>query len=641
MDASLGSAVGRLGLETGQFESGIDRASAKAQQLNTAFDPRQITQNLQQIGYGVAGVGTVITAGFGSAIKSAVSFETQINAIQAVTDPADWQQYGQAIEDTAIQLGQDYPVSAGEAGAAMEELAKLGVSLKDITEGGAEAVVLLSNATGTDLVTSASIAATAMNQFGYSGKDAILVADLLTNAANTSSSSVEDMGKGLSFVGNSAAALGVPMSDAATAMAIFSDRGITGARAGTALRGILQGLSKTTGTSGKAMVELGLNAGAAFSVFDDQGNIKALPEVLNQVTAATEGLTQAEKINYLRKLFGTAGGEAFLAMLENEKESLTGNARSWDEYNAAILETGTAQTSAEIRMKGVGGAVELFMGTLDSLAIRIGQVFLPSLEKVVRFGARVLDFFASLPGPVIAVGAVIGLATGLILTFVGALMIMSPFILSTVLAFKQLGLVAGKTGGPIARLSPILARLGISGAGIGRAFARIGVSILRLLNPFRLVTLAVRVLMVAFRLLIGTNPILAALTIAFLAYQTNFLGFGDLVRKVVGAITGFFSKLADVFGSTFRALTKGTSEISARINEIGGIAHKTKEGISSLAAIFYSLAAAIQTINFGPFQGAADAVIRTLQRMGGCGSGGGRSFRRDQECVWSFWGPDV
>src|SRR5690606_34560891 len=121
------------------------------------------------------------------------------------------------------------------------------VSAENIVTGAGEAVVLLANATGTDLVRSAEIASIAMNQFGISGENTIQVADVLTNAANASSLSVDDLGYALGYVGNSAAAAGYDIDDAATAIAILSDRGIGASKAGTGLRAVMQRLQAPTG----------------------------------------------------------------------------------------------------------------------------------------------------------------------------------------------------------------------------------------------------------------------------------------------------------------------------------------------------------------------------------------------------------
>src|SRR5690606_23955137 len=120
MDGSVGTAMGRLGLEHGDWDKGLDAAAAKANKFKS--EANDMTGALQTVGVGIAGFGAVVTGGLGLAINAAGNFEAQVNAIQAVMNPADWNQYGDAIKDTALRLGQDYPVSALEAAAAMEEL---------------------------------------------------------------------------------------------------------------------------------------------------------------------------------------------------------------------------------------------------------------------------------------------------------------------------------------------------------------------------------------------------------------------------------------------------------------------------------------------------------------------------------------
>ncbi|HEY1178610.1 MAG TPA: phage tail tape measure protein, partial [Phytomonospora sp.] len=116
---------------------------------------------------GVAtGIG-VVTAGVVGLAKSAVSLEAKfgqtMSTLQAATGAS-----GRAMDQLnakAIKLGADTSFSASDAADAMLELAKAGISTRDILGGGVAGTLTLAAAGGTELATAATIASNAMNAF--------------------------------------------------------------------------------------------------------------------------------------------------------------------------------------------------------------------------------------------------------------------------------------------------------------------------------------------------------------------------------------------------------------------------------------------------------------------------------------------
>ena len=111
-----------------------------------------------------------------TALARAVGFATSFNsqlAVFAATTGATASQMEQ-VSEAAKALGRDLTlpgVSATDAAIAMTELAKAGLSVQDAIDG-TRGVLQLAGAAGIDFAQATEIAASAINAFGLSGRDA-------------------------------------------------------------------------------------------------------------------------------------------------------------------------------------------------------------------------------------------------------------------------------------------------------------------------------------------------------------------------------------------------------------------------------------------------------------------------------------
>ena len=126
------------------------------------------------------------------------------------------------LRTAAIKWGQQTKFSATEAAGAIEEMAKAGVSTNDILSGGLEGALNLAAAGSLEVADAAEIAASALVQFGMSGKDIPHVADLLAAGAGKAQGSVQDLGYALKYAGVPAASLGVSIEETTGVLAEFA-----------------------------------------------------------------------------------------------------------------------------------------------------------------------------------------------------------------------------------------------------------------------------------------------------------------------------------------------------------------------------------------------------------------------------------
>jgi TP901 family phage tail tape measure protein len=220
---------------------------------------------------GVAGMAAI---GVGS-IKLAADFQKGISDVGAIAGATKDEMSG--LSDTALRIGKDTAYSAGEATAAMKELASGGISVKDIMGGAADAAVNLAAAGGTDLATAANVAASALSVWGLKTSDLNKVVNETAGAANVSKFGVEDMSLAIAQGGGVAAAAGVNYEDFSATIAAVAPAFSSGSDAGTSFKTFLISLANPTDKAATAMKEIG------FSAYDAQGNLKSMKDMVQNL----------------------------------------------------------------------------------------------------------------------------------------------------------------------------------------------------------------------------------------------------------------------------------------------------------------------------------------------------------------------
>jgi TP901 family phage tail tape measure protein len=312
----------------------------------------------------VAG-GVLITK---SLVKTAAAYEYEMSRIKAVTSATEAEM--KAMSDLALKLGADTQFSAGEAAQGINELAKAGVSIAEIMGGGIQGTLALAASGELEVAWAAEIASNAMNVFSLSGEQVMTVADVLSSAAAASSLEVEDLAMSLQYIGPVASQIKIPMETVVGALAELAQMGIKGDMAGTGLRGMLNSLISPSSTAAEAMADLNVE------MADAEGNIKPLPEILDDFADGLDGMTQQQKLDKLGRIFDTQQLGVAMQLIEGGSESL-------GEWTEAVSEKGEAERVATAKMDNFQGSVEQLRGSLETLLIRGGSPLIEWLRDGV------------------------------------------------------------------------------------------------------------------------------------------------------------------------------------------------------------------------------------------------------------------
>ena len=310
---------------------------------------------------GILAVGAAVA----SSVSKAATFEAQLSSLKSVSG-ATGRQMDQ-LKQQALDAGAATKYSALDAAKAQTELAKGGLTLKDIMGGGLKAALALAAAGELDLSDAAATTVNAMKLFGIEGKNAGHVADALATAANATTADVSDFALALTQGGSAAKAAGLSFDETIVALEALAQNGVKGSDAGTSLKTALLQIAHPTDESAKAMERLNLH------FFDAKGNLKSLPAIADNLRESLGGLTRQQRTAALQTIAGTDGFRALLALYDQGPQKLR-------KLADGVQEQGTAAEVAKEKQDNLKGSMENLSGTVETLQIKLGQKLTPALR---------------------------------------------------------------------------------------------------------------------------------------------------------------------------------------------------------------------------------------------------------------------
>lgn len=322
---------------------------------------------------GAFAVGGIVAFGK-SAVTAGSDFSATMREVGAVAGVP--QAELKVLSDLALKFGADTAFSAGEAGDAMLELAKGGLTVADIKAGALDATLTLAAAGGLGLGSAATFVGNTLNTFGLKADQAASVAAALAGGANASSASVESLGGALSQGGAAAKAAGLSIQETVAALAAFDNAGLKGNTSGTTLKTLLTRLVPSTKEAAKAMADLGLD----FTRSD--GSIVSLAEASEQLRTKLGPLSAEQKTLALNTIFGADAAQGALILADQGAAGL-------ERLTAATSDQAAAADLAAVGQTGLKGALDAFGGSVDTVKIQAGTALEPFLESVTK-GATTL-----------------------------------------------------------------------------------------------------------------------------------------------------------------------------------------------------------------------------------------------------------
>jgi len=538
-----GVSTRNLMADNARLGASVERLSLKYRKLNQAMRAQEANKaqraDLRGQLFDAVALGATVVA----PVSIAVNFEQSIARLGAITRSGDDALLG--FEQTARRLGETTQFSASEAASAMTFLGMAGFKTNEIISA-TPGMLNLAQAAGSDLAGTADIASNILSGFSLKADEMGRVGDVLSATFTTSNTTLQMLGDTLKYAAPVASSAGASIEQVAAMAGLLGNVGIQGSMAGTALRAAFLRLSAPPKVAADALANLGVE------VKDLDGNLRSVPELLQELAQATEGLGSAERAEAIKQIFGS---EASAGLTELLKQAGSG---ALDSYIQQLQQAkGTADTMAKKMSATSAGSLKRLGSALESVAISIGSMLLPTIAAGARLFAGMASWVSGAAQEYpwltkVIVGATVGLVALKVTAIAGAyaFTFLKGGVLSLVTAYRTLsaGIAMAQLG--MARMN-ILSALSAVRMGVVTA-AQWALNVAMTANPIGLIVVGIAALAgAAFMLIKYWEPI-----------GEFFSGLWDGVKNITsGAVDwllgkmGLVAKPFELLGSAWNAVS--------------------------------------------------------------------------------------
>ncbi len=516
--------------QAGQSAVALQKIAATGEKLLTVGDSiSSAGQKLLPVTAGVTALGT-------AAVSTAANFESSMSQVQAtmgITKDAMSTVNGESVNtmDTlsalAKKMGSETAFSASECAEALNYLALAGYDTQQMCDT-LPTVLNLAAAGGIDLAAASDMVTDAMSALGMGVDEAGTMVDQMAKTASTTNTSVAQLGEGILTIGATAKTVKGGTAELNTALGILANNGIKGAEGGTHLRNVILSLQNPTDKAAACMEQLGLD------VYDSEGNMRSLNDILGDLNTSMDGMTAAEKSNIIGQIFNKTDLSSVNALLAN-----TGS--TWDDLQQSIIDSGgAAQQMADTQLDNLQGQITILKSALEGLAISFGELLLPAIKMIVGWVQKFVDWLNGMDEgtkKVVTTIALLAAALGPVLIVIG----------KVVSAVGTIMTIVPKVAGVINTVKT--------------AFAALNTTMLA--NPIFLIIAAITALVAAFIYLWNTNE----------DFRQFWINLWENVKEVAiavwEAIKNFFSAAWEAISSTAQAVWNGIKNtVSTVVNGI-------------------------------------------------------------------------
>lgn len=402
----------RLETQANQSAVAMQKIAATGEKLKSAGNSiSEAGKKLMPVTAAVGGLGT-------AAVTTAANFESSMSQVQAtmgITKDAMSKVDGQTVNtmstlsELAKKMGAETAFSASECAEALNYLALAGYDTQQMCDT-LPTVLNLAAAGGIDLASASDMVTDAMSALGMGVDEAETMVDQMAKTASTTNTSVAQLGEGILTIGATAKSVKGGTAELNTELGILANNGIKGAEGGTHLRNVILSLQNPTDKAAASMEKLGVD------VYDSEGNMRSLNDILGDLNKSMDGMTSAEKSNIISTIFNKTDLASVNALLAN-----TGS--TWDDLQQSIIDSGgAAQQMADTQLDNLQGQLTILKSALEGLAISFGELLMPVIKQIVGWVQTFVDWLNGMDEgtkKVIVTVALLAAALGPVLIVVG------------------------------------------------------------------------------------------------------------------------------------------------------------------------------------------------------------------------------
>lgn len=390
------SVVKTMSSNVSSFASKAENGIARAERGFRKFTPALGEVSKQFLAFAsTAAIVSGITAGIVFSFDSIKQYDKALGSLQAITGLS-----GDAFESFRSKIGdvsRETKSSTIEVAKAFELIGSANSKLLESADAMAlvtKSAILLSQASGDDLASSASSLVGVMNQFNLSADQAERTMNVLAAGAKVGAATIPDVAEAMKNFGSVAASANISVEESVALVEVLSQKSVFGAEAGTKLRGSILKLQA---------------AGVGYKT--GQFNVN---EALETTVATMNKLkTAKEKDAFITKMFGAENvstGKILLGNIAQFKEftvGVTGTSEAIEQaaknnatldkkigqltnaFVTLITDTNKTSSGIELLKTAVGFLTDNLSAVLTTLASVVGFFV---LWKVAIISAKAMLF---------------------------------------------------------------------------------------------------------------------------------------------------------------------------------------------------------------------------------------------------------
>ncbi len=282
------------------------------------------------------------------------------------------------LEQAARLYGATTKFSATEAADALKYMALAGWDSQQAIAG-LPAVLDLAAASGMDLGRASDIVTDYITAFGLEVEDASRFVDIMSYAMSNSNTTTEMLGEAYKNCAATAKSMGFSVEETTSALMTMANAGVKGGEAGTTLNTLMTRLATNTKGCADELKKYGVK------IYDSQGNMHSLSEIMNGLISAFETLTQKEQANLSKMIAGTNQYAGFQTLMQGMSEKVKEAGMSFEDYTAALEQCeGTSNDMAKTMSNNLTGDLKTLESALDELKLKLFDSAETPLRNIVQ-----------------------------------------------------------------------------------------------------------------------------------------------------------------------------------------------------------------------------------------------------------------
>ena len=282
------------------------------------------------------------------------------------------------LEDAARLYGSTTMFSAKESADALQYMALAGWNAQQSIDA-LPSVLNLAASSGMDLGRASDIVTDYITAFGLSVDDAARFVDIMSYAMSHSNTTTEMLGEAYKNCAATAHSMGITVEEVTAALMTMANAGVKGGEAGTTLNTLMTRLATNTKGCADELKEYGV------AIYDAQGNMNSLSDILSGMIGAWSRLTQEQQANLSKVIAGTNQYSGFQTIMQGMSDTAKAAGMSFEDYTKALEDcNGTASQMSKTMTDNLTGDIKSMQSALEELKLKIFEDAEQPLRSLVQ-----------------------------------------------------------------------------------------------------------------------------------------------------------------------------------------------------------------------------------------------------------------